>query len=241
MEYIGEDKAVLQNAHVYSELNECLGECFRRYPDRLIALATVNEWEADQPAEIERLRYAVENLGLRGLYFHTEAFFMNDWRDTILHARFDGFWQEVQRLGLPVFWDTWNSRMHSAQDYLAEAARLARWAERYPKVVSVFTHGLTVEFFPHDDRHASIPDEIWAALGQPNVYLELLLANEMGPSGTTHSRLRGTCCGSSTASSGPIRWSGVPTCRQWGRATPTANRSTTCAVTVISSRRTTWA
>jgi predicted TIM-barrel fold metal-dependent hydrolase len=180
MDYVGVDRAVLQNAHVYGDIDAYLSECVKKYPTRLIALATVHEWEADQEKEIRRLRAAIEDLGLSGLYFHTELFFMDDWRDTILSPKLDPLWQEVRRLGIPIFWDTWNSRQNSAEDYLAEAERLARWAARYPEIISVFTHGLTVEFFPHDDRRVTIPAAIWSALRQPNVFLELLFPNEMG-------------------------------------------------------------
>jgi predicted TIM-barrel fold metal-dependent hydrolase len=180
MDYVGVDKAVLQNAHVYGDLNEYLGECVNKFPNRLIALATVHEWEIDQQAEREWLRRAVNDLRLSGLYFHTELFFVTDWRDNILSEKFDPFWQQVRRLGIPIFWDTWNSRLNSGPDYIAEAGRLSQWAARYPDIISVFTHGLTVEFFEFDEHHVTIPGEIWSALRQPNMYLELLFPNEMG-------------------------------------------------------------
>src|SRR4030095_3671619 len=103
MDYVGVNKAVLQNAHVYGDLNEYLAGCVKKYPGRLIGLATVHEWEADKDSEIQWLRHSINDFGLGGLYFHTELFFVNDWRDNILSPQFDPFWQEVRRLGIPIF------------------------------------------------------------------------------------------------------------------------------------------
>lgn len=174
MDYVGVDKAVLQNVHVYGDLNKYLSECVRSYPDRFIALAVVNEWEADQESQVLRLRHAITELGLSGLYFHTEGFFMTDFRDHLDDEKLDPLWREVRRLGIPVFWDTYSSRRNQTEDYLEQARRLDRWAKKYPDIVAVFTHGLVLNYFPRRENRYEIPAEIWGVLKNPNVYLELL-------------------------------------------------------------------
>ena len=51
MDYVGIDRAVLHADPVMGMLNDYLADCVRRYPDRLLALATVREWEIEKSPE----------------------------------------------------------------------------------------------------------------------------------------------------------------------------------------------
>ena len=63
----GVDRAVLQNARPYGRLNEYFAGAVRKYPDKFIGLADVDEANAHTLLEIDKLRNAVNELGLRGL------------------------------------------------------------------------------------------------------------------------------------------------------------------------------
>ena len=59
MDYLGVDRAVLHTNPILGLLNDYTAECVRRFPDRLIGLASVKEWEIDtdpegQGREVER-------------------------------------------------------------------------------------------------------------------------------------------------------------------------------------------
>ena len=94
MDYVGVDKAVLQSDHVYGDLNVCLAECVRKYPRRLIGLAQVKEWETHQRREQDRLRQAIEELGMKGLYYFVEGFNMTDFKDNFADEKYSGFWKQ---------------------------------------------------------------------------------------------------------------------------------------------------
>jgi predicted TIM-barrel fold metal-dependent hydrolase len=140
----GVDVGVLQNARLYGRLNEFFAEAVRRYPGKLIGLADVDEAAAHTDAQIEKLRSAVDDLGLRGLYYANRGLFVDGYRHPFDDPIFDPFWDAVRSLGIPVFWE-----LVGLPDPTDEAAllreidRLNRWADRWPEIPGVWTHGLS--------------------------------------------------------------------------------------------------
>ena len=70
MDYAGVEYSVLHVNPIMGLLNDYVVNCVRSYPDRLLGLASVKEWEIEkdpegQAQEVER----VYNLGLHGLQF----------------------------------------------------------------------------------------------------------------------------------------------------------------------------
>ena len=84
MDLVGVDMGVLQHDHIYGALDEYYGEQMRRFPNRFIGLAQVREWEADKPAEHERLEQAVCEHGLKGLYFSVEPFALSNYATILM-------------------------------------------------------------------------------------------------------------------------------------------------------------
>lgn len=178
MDYAGVDVAVLQNDHIYGSLNEFFAEAVAAYPERFIGLAQVEEPIAYQDDQIERLRYAVDKLGMRGLYYTTSTYFTTGYRETYQDEVFTPFWDEVRNLGLSVFWVFPSSS--PLGDYDDEMRRFDRWLDRYPEVNSVLVHG-----FPDskmlDARGRLAPsDAVRAVVGRPNVYAEVLFPIKWG-------------------------------------------------------------
>ena len=180
MDYAGVGRGVLQNAWLYGQLNEYFAEAVRRFPDRFIGTAQVNEAHADEPEEIAELSRAVNQLGLQALYFANARYFETGYRDALDDEKFEPFWRVVEEFGLPVFWDLTAIRDASAPDaspferFLAQMRRFARWKERHPSVPSILVHGVPLRYIRKGNGFEPIPEEIWRAWEMPNVYLEVL-------------------------------------------------------------------
>ena len=95
----GVDCAVLQNARLYGRLNEFFAAAVRAYPDRFIGLADVDEAQAHTPAQLDKLRHAIRELGLRGLYYANRALITASYARMFDDPLFDVFWEEVRGLG----------------------------------------------------------------------------------------------------------------------------------------------
>jgi predicted TIM-barrel fold metal-dependent hydrolase len=142
----GVDQAVLQNARLYGRLNEFFADAVRAHPDKFIGLADVDEARAHSPAQIDTLRHAIRELGLRGLYYANRALFMDRYARMFDDQQFDPFWEAVRELGIPVFWEIVGIPDPANTDHLLEEIkRLNRWADRWPSIPGVWTHGFDPE------------------------------------------------------------------------------------------------
>jgi predicted TIM-barrel fold metal-dependent hydrolase len=173
MAHAGVGMAVLQNAHLYGRLNEYFADAVQRYPGRFIALAEVQEHRAHEEGELRKLRRAARELGLRGLYYANRGFFFDDFRRSFDDDRFGPFWEEVRALGLVVFWELAGVPVPTDAAYREAVLRLRRWAERFPGVRCVWTHGLPQRLFgaPHGRE---LLDVAFGLLRRPGWHLEVL-------------------------------------------------------------------
>lgn len=163
------DRAVLQNARLYGRLNEYFADAVRAYPDRFIGLADVDEARADSPEQIQTLRRAVEQLGMRGLYYANRALVMDDYRRMFDDPSFDPFWDTVRQLDIPVFWEIVGiPDATSTEQLIGEIARLNSWCARWPTIRGVWTHG----FSP--DLLEAMPEPLEALLAREQLTVEIL-------------------------------------------------------------------
>ncbi len=169
MSRAGVDVGILQNARLYGRLNDFFADAVRRYPTKFIALADVEEAAAHTDEQIGKLRHAVRVLGLRGLYYANRGLFTIGYAHMFDDRIFDPFWEEVRGLRIPVFWeiagvpDPANGTL-----LLAEIERLNRWADRWPDVPSVWTHGF------HPQQLAEMPEPLDALLRREQFFVEIL-------------------------------------------------------------------
>lgn len=174
LDYVGIDKAVLQHDHVYGELNQYLSECGKKHPDRFIPLAQIEEWNADKEDEIKRLRHAIEELGLKGLYYLAESFFMTDFQGNFDDDKYDDFWKEVLALNIPVFWSLYRARINAFDDVIDQYKRLNKFAKKYPDIPNVVTHGMeSFSLLKGKENRFKIFPEVLDCLRNPNVSMEV--------------------------------------------------------------------
>jgi predicted TIM-barrel fold metal-dependent hydrolase len=193
MDYIGVQKAVLQNAWLYGQMNDFFSQAVKRYPDRFIGTVQVNESKADQHGEIGELRRAVIELGLKALYFANERFFETGFADNFDDEKFYPFWEEVRRLKIPVFWDLSAIQEPDQKPatpferYIRQLRRLDNVLKVFPEIPSILVHGVPMRYIRKGDEFEAIPNEIWQIWQRPNVFVEILFPMQVShpvPGGT---------------------------------------------------------
>lgn len=173
MNMVGVDMGVLQSDHVYGScIDEYYGKAMSRHPDRFIPLAQIQEPEADQPAQLERLERAVHEHGCQGLYFSVELFALNGYVDHLDDVKFEPLWQCVRDLELSVWWYLDARRRDRTAGFLQYIAELHHWVEVYPDIPMVLTHGLVPAAIIHE---IGVPEEVMSLLKRSNVHAEVLM------------------------------------------------------------------
>ncbi len=168
MQYVGVDKALLQFAKIYGITNEYMSGVVRTYPGKFRCCTAVDENNADKPEQIEALRHAVKDLGITALYYAAPSTGENRLDD----EKYVPFWEEVDRLGIPVVWDIRSAAKRWDHGfYMDQAVRLHRHLKRFPQIRNVLSHGMPANAFEAGGR---MPDALWAMLKEPNIVVELL-------------------------------------------------------------------
>ncbi len=176
MDYAGVDRGIIQHDRIYGRLDDFLSDCVNKYPDRFIALAQINEWEGGEEHQLERLRHQIEDLNHSGLYFSTGGFFHCDFQIGINDKSLKPLWDLVTELDIPIHWYAAKIRKPFPEDYLEEIRDLIQWAETYPEIRSVLTHGLNnVHYDIGKAYRFSVPPEIITLLNFPKWHMELML------------------------------------------------------------------
>lgn len=165
----GVDVSVLQNARPYGRLNEYFAEAVRRFPGKFIGLADVKEDEAHTERERTRLRKAITELGLKGVYYANRGLILCRYQHAFDDPCFDPFWEEVRSLGIPVFWEIQGVPMPTPEAYLREIDRLNRWCDRYPDIPCVLTHGVSPQYLSGE-----IPEPIANLFRKEQMSIEIL-------------------------------------------------------------------
>ena len=183
LDFAGVDMALLHRAPYLGVGNDFVADCVNRFPDRLQALAYVEEWLVQpRPEEaIWRLRRAVNELGLHGLQWLPHSLELYGQREPWDSKGFHTFWDEVAGLGVPVFFTLLGRTENRIESYLEELRALGRWMARYPDVTVVLTHGLSWRMFMTENG-LEVPEQVFdaAPIDNPNFNLQVLFANYFG-------------------------------------------------------------
>jgi len=177
MDYAGVDVGVLHNDVLYGKLNGFLAEADRRYPGRFLLTAHVDETALDKPAAIAELQRAVE-LGHRGLFASNWLLWLDGYRRLVDHPDFDGFWAEVERLGLVVYWAPGASPLAGMAGRLDSYRRWAAVIERHPAIRTVVPNSLSSELLFSERR--PLRGEIRALVEHGDFCIEVLFPIRQG-------------------------------------------------------------
>ena len=181
MDYAGVEKALLHRTPYLGIGNDFIADCVRRFPDRLLGLAHVEEWlvQSHPDDSISKLERAIREQGLSGLQFLTPQMNLYNQRGAWDGPGFLPFWDAVADLGIPVFFSLKGREDPLRESYLDEHKTLTRWMERYPDVTVIETHGLQWPLFVEGEA-INLPPEIWEPYENPNLHLQLMFPISLG-------------------------------------------------------------
>ncbi|AWT59223.1 MAG: hypothetical protein DF168_00404 [Candidatus Moanabacter tarae] len=189
MDYSGVDLALLHSNPMLGRDSVFLSECVAQYPDRLRAMAPVDEWRilSDTDSVIEQIRKAISEEGLHAVKFNAGLVYsvsLEPWSD----GGYRPFWEAVTELGVPVFFTlgagpgtaraATNGSKH-IDGYLKEQRILIDWMNRYPGTVCSMTHGFPWRIFLRGNK-IQLPDEIWDPFTNPQLSLEVCFPVRIG-------------------------------------------------------------
>lgn len=178
MDAVGIDRAVLQNDIYYGKLNDFFADCVRRYPERFVGTIHVDEDRAGTDEALHELRRGAGELGLRGLFFGQQQYWLHPDAPPPDDDRLNPFWEVVERLGLVVYWSLTALPLRDDAEYFEKLRQVDRVLERHPTIPSVLVGGSPNRFF--EDPRVPLPAELGALVRRLNVCFEATFAISVG-------------------------------------------------------------
>jgi len=165
MDWVGVDKAVLYQGHIYGRLNDYLADCAKRWPDRFAAMAQIEESRAFEESQLNELRRSMRILGLKGLYFEVPK------RPSIDDERFYPLWDELLNLKVPLVLEL--GRPSTSEQYLEVVSRTTRVLKKLPDLKAIISVMGSNIRDPKDAEYVDIPEKILNLIKLPNVWYEI--------------------------------------------------------------------
>ena len=181
MDYAGVDRALLHRTPYLGIGNDFIADCVKRFPERLMGLAHVEEWliSVDPDTSVQKVEKAIQQQGLSALQFLSPQLNLYGQREAWDGENFRPFWDRVSELEIPVFFSLKGRVDPRVESYIEELKTLRRWVNRYPDVTVVLTHGLEWPHFIKKDK-IMLPEEVWVPFENPNLHLQLLFPISLG-------------------------------------------------------------
>jgi len=173
MDYVGIDKVVLQRAHMYGKLENYYHEAIRKFPDRFIGLTQVDESRAYCEDQINELHRAINELGLKGVYFEPGALFVDNFKHNFDDEIFNPFWEEVDSLAVPLYVQT------DTSEFLDQMARWENILGKHPSITLVISLGLPEQIALKDGK-PHVPEVLHRLVTKHEVFLEIGYPISMG-------------------------------------------------------------
>jgi predicted TIM-barrel fold metal-dependent hydrolase len=165
MDWMGIDKAILYQGHIYGRLNDYLADCVKKWPDRFAAVAQIDEARASEETQLSELRRSIKTLGLKAVYFEVPQ------RPSIDDEIFSPLWDEILNLKVPLVLEL--GRPSTAEQYLDVVSRTAVVMKKFPDVKAIIpVMGSNIND-PKDPEYVDIPTKILNLITLPNVWYEV--------------------------------------------------------------------
>ena len=171
MNAAGVTHCVLQAGFTYGYMNDYNALAQQQFPDRFTGLFHVNEPEANSEYWMSEVRRA-HNLQLRGMYFTLEGFARYGFRWWFDDSRFKRFWELIESLGVPVFFEISSVPGYDQPSYEGHLHRLDRIMSNHPRIRWLLVMAPPVPYFA-DNGKWSFSDIALKVYSHENVKLEL--------------------------------------------------------------------
>ena len=188
MDYAGIDIAILHTNPSLGKSNEFQSECIKLFPDRLLSMASVDEWLIENQTEqiIEKTIHSIKNLKLNAIKFNPLCYLESNtpWDS----GNFIHFWDEITKLGVPIFFtlgtgpnfDSQNkSSQNSLKGYFNELKILINWMHKYPNIKCTITHGFPWRLLMNQSK-IELPKELWEPFQNPLLNMEVCFPVRIG-------------------------------------------------------------
>jgi predicted TIM-barrel fold metal-dependent hydrolase len=176
MDHADVDLALLHTDATLSKDVDFLGACVRAFPDRLRAMAPVDEaLIPTQPdAAIRQAFAAIETHRLHALKIIPEYAYRAAGSRSFAEPAWRPFWEAVTRLNVPLFFTLGASPAATdpREGFIQELAVLRRWMDRYPHVTVSITHGYPWREFIKGRRFI-LPPGMWAPFADSTLCMEV--------------------------------------------------------------------
>lgn len=129
MDWVGIDRAVLLPAPFYGDQNQYISYWVRRYPKKFVGFALIDPRRV--PGAIDKLRYTVRTLGLKGVKFEVPdtPFLLDD-------AQIMPLWKKIAQLDILVAIDLgWGEGPYDFQ-----IRRLEKVMQKFSNITFILTH-----------------------------------------------------------------------------------------------------
>jgi predicted TIM-barrel fold metal-dependent hydrolase len=152
MNAAGVDHCVLQAGFTYGYMNDYNALAQRQFPQRFTGLAHVDEPMADTEYWMSETRRAIEQLGLRGLYYQLDGFSRYGFESWFDEPRYAPFWEQLESLGVPVFIEFSAIPNYDRASYLGVLHRFAGLLDRHRGIRWLLVMSPPVQHFARDGR-----------------------------------------------------------------------------------------
>jgi predicted TIM-barrel fold metal-dependent hydrolase len=172
MTHAGVDHAVLHAGGLYGAMTDYNAFSQSQYPEKMTGLMWIDEAMAGSDAGLAELDRG-HRLGLKGVYFNTEAFGRYDFAWAIDDARLEPFWARLNELGLILCAELGGGPDHDAAGYIGKLTRLGAILDRHRNIRCHLAMGPPVALFGTGGRW-DFPDEVLKAYRHDRMWIEIM-------------------------------------------------------------------
>jgi predicted TIM-barrel fold metal-dependent hydrolase len=172
MNAAGIDHCVLQAGFTYGYMNDYNALAQRQYPHRFTGLFHVDEARANENHWISEARRAIDQLGLKGLYYQLEHFSRYGFDVWFDDPCFDEFWGLIDTRKMPVIFEITAIPRYDRSSCIEIFRRFARMLDRYPNITWVIGTAPPAQFFAADG-HWEFPEAVAQVYRHENTLLEV--------------------------------------------------------------------
>lgn len=168
----GVDHCILQAGGGYGAMNNYNAFAQNAHPGHFTGLLNVDEAMADRPENMAEVDRAVNQLGLKGLYYAHEMS-RHGYARNVDHADFAPFWDKIAGYKLPVLIELSSTPNYDKASYMGNLLALDRLLQRHRHHRFLFVMGPSVGHFAPKGKW-DIPDEAMAVFRRDNLQMEIM-------------------------------------------------------------------